>query len=43
MARNDSMYLGSVPFQSFNLSIDYSLAIANTVKGLQSIKVWVYK
>nr|YP_009577922.1 ribosomal protein S3 [Guillardia theta]QBJ06302.1 ribosomal protein S3 [Guillardia theta] len=43
MARNDSMYLGSVPFQSLGLFVDYGFAVANTVKGLQSIKVWIYR
>ena len=43
MARNDSMCLGSVPFQSLGLFVDYGFAVANTVKGLQSIKVWIYR
>ena len=43
MAKVDKLYLGSVPLQSFNLSISYGLVIANTFKGLQSIKVWICK
>nr|YP_010835009.1 ribosomal protein S3 [Cryptomonas gyropyrenoidosa]WFQ82684.1 ribosomal protein S3 [Cryptomonas gyropyrenoidosa] len=41
MARVDSMYLGSVPFQSIKFMIDYSFIVSNTIKGLQSIKVWI--
>jgi small subunit ribosomal protein S3 len=43
MAKSDKLYIGSVPLQSINANIDYSLVIANTAKGLQSIKVWVCK
>jgi small subunit ribosomal protein S3 len=43
MAKSDKLYIGSVPLQSINANIDYSLVIANTVKGLQSIKVWICK
>ena len=43
MARNDKLYLGSLPLQSINLSISYGLVVANTTKGLQSIKVWICK
>lgn len=43
MARVDKLYLGSIPLQSLNLSISYGLVIANTFKGLQSIKVWICK
>jgi ribosomal protein S3 len=43
MAKVDKLYLGSLPLQSFNLSISYGLVIANTFKGLQSIKVWICK
>ena len=43
MAKVDKLYLGSVPLQSLNLSISYGLVIANTFKGLQSIKVWICK
>lgn len=43
MARNDKLYLGSLPLQSTNLSISYGLVVANTTKGLQSIKVWICK
>jgi hypothetical protein len=43
MAKVDKLYLGSLPLQSLNLSISYGLVIANTFKGLQSIKVWICK
>lgn len=43
MARVDKLYLGSIPLQSIKSSMDYALVIANTAKGLQSIKVWVCK
>lgn len=43
MAKTDRLYLGSLPLQSLNLSISYGLVIANTFKGLQSIKVWICK
>jgi ribosomal protein S3 len=43
MARVDKLYLGSLPLQSLNLSISYGLTVANTFKGLQSIKVWICK
>lgn len=43
MARKDKLYLGSVPLQSIDASINYGFVIANTTKGLQSIKVWIHK
>ena len=43
MAKVDKLYLGSIPLQSLNLPISYGLVIANTFKGLQSIKVWICK
>lgn len=43
MAKVDKLYLGSIPLQSLDLSISYGLVIANTFKGLQSIKVWICK
>lgn len=43
MARVDKLYLGSIPLQSTRALIDYGFIIANTVKGLQSIKVWICK
>nr|YP_010577909.1 ribosomal protein S3 [Cryptomonas pyrenoidifera]UZP15129.1 ribosomal protein S3 [Cryptomonas pyrenoidifera] len=43
MARVDKLYLGSVPLQSIKAYIDYAFVVANTSKGLQSIKVWVCK
>jgi len=43
MARVDKLYLGCIPLQSMNFFLSYSLIIANTAKGLQSVKVWVCK
>ena len=43
MAKTDKLFLGSVPLQSFKSLIDYGFVVANTNKGLQSIKVWIYK
>ena len=43
MARKDKLYLGSIPLQSIDASINYGFVIANTTKGLQSIKVWIHK
>jgi len=41
MARVDKLYLGSIPLQSIKASISHGFVVANTVKGLQSIKVWI--
>ena len=41
MAGNDFLLLGSIPFQSFKAKIDYGFSVANTAKGLLSVKVWV--
>lgn len=43
MAKVDKLFLGSVPLQSIKAIIDYGFVVANTNKGLQSIKVWIYK
>ena len=43
MDRVDNLYIGSVPLQSKKIPIDFGFAAANTLKGLLSIKVWVYK
>jgi ribosomal protein S3 len=43
IARIERIYFGSVSLLTINLNIDYSMIIANTVKGLQSIKVWICK
>ena len=43
MAKVDKLYLGSVPLRFLGISISYGLIIANTFKGLQSIKVWICK
>jgi small subunit ribosomal protein S3 len=42
-AKKDRLSFGSVPLQSMNVNIDYGVAVANTKKGLQSIKIWVFK
>lgn len=41
-AKKSQIVLGSVPLQTINANIDYSCIIANTAKGLQSVKVWIY-
>lgn len=41
IASNDKLYIGSNPLQSINLFVSYGKVIANTIKGLQCIKVWV--
>lgn len=41
MARVDKLYLGSIPLQSIKASISHGFVVANTIKGLQSIKVWI--
>jgi len=42
MASSDFITVGSIPFQTLKARIDYGFSVANTSKGLQSIKVWVY-
>ena len=41
MARVDKLYMGSIPLQSVKASISHGFVVANTIKGLQSIKVWI--
>jgi small subunit ribosomal protein S3 len=41
-AKKDFISFGPVPLQTINANIDYGLIIANTKKGLQSIKVWIF-
>ena len=41
MARVDKLYMGSIPLQSIKASISHGFVVANTIKGLQSIKVWI--
>lgn len=41
-ARNDQLSIGPVPSQAIKADIDYSFIVANTKKGLQSIKVWIF-
>jgi small subunit ribosomal protein S3 len=41
-ARSDQIATGSVPLQVFEANIDYGIAVANTKKGLQSVKVWIF-
>lgn len=43
MARSDFLFQGAVPFQSLDKNVSYGVTIANTAKGLQSIKVSIYK
>jgi|AntAceMinimDraft_11_1070367.scaffolds.fasta_scaffold16750_5 small subunit ribosomal protein S3 len=42
MADSDSLTVGSIPFQTLKAKINYGFSVANTAKGLQSIKVWIY-
>lgn len=42
IARSDKLYLGSISLNTIDSLVSYGLIIANTVKGLQSIKVWIY-
>jgi ribosomal protein S3 len=41
IARNDSISYGSIPFQSIDKNVTYGYSIANTTKGLQSVKVFI--
>jgi ribosomal protein S3 len=41
MASGDFITVGSIPFQTLKTKIDYGFSVANTPKGLMSIKVWV--
>jgi len=41
IARSDRMYLGSISLQAIDVFTSYGQVIANTAKGLQSIKVWI--
>ena len=42
MASSDFLTVGSIPFQTLRAKINYGFSVANTAKGLMSIKVWVY-
>jgi small subunit ribosomal protein S3 len=42
-ATKNKTFFGSVPLQTIKANIDYGVVIANTKKGLQSIKIWVFK
>jgi small subunit ribosomal protein S3 len=42
MADKDFLTVGSIPFQTLKAKINYGFSVANTAKGLQSIKVWIY-
>jgi len=42
MADSDSLTVGSIPFQTLKAKINYGFSVANTAKGLQSIKIWIY-
>jgi len=41
-AKQDKISFGSIPLQTLNVKIDYGLIVANTKKGNQSIKVWIF-
>nr|YP_009476632.1 ribosomal protein S3 [Chroomonas placoidea]AVM81125.1 ribosomal protein S3 [Chroomonas placoidea] len=40
-AKKDKIAFGSVPLQVLSANVDYGFVVANTQKGLQSIKVWI--
>lgn len=42
IASSDFLTIGSIPFQTLQIKINYGLSVANTSKGLMSIKVWIY-
>lgn len=42
-AGSEQILFGSIPLQSFAVELDFGFAIANTSKGLQSVKVWTCK
>jgi ribosomal protein S3 len=42
-AQVDKLYLGSTPLQFLSSYTSYGLVVANTFKGLLSIKVWICK
>lgn len=42
IASSDFLTIGSIPFQTLQTKINYGLSVANTSKGLMSIKVWIY-
>jgi ribosomal protein S3 len=42
-AQVDKLYLGSTPLQFLSSYTSYGLTVANTFKGLLSIKVWICK
>jgi len=42
MADKDFLNIGSIPFQTLRAEINYGFSVANTAKGLQSVKVWIY-
>lgn len=43
MAKSEFMLEGKVPLQSYSKPISYGFCVANTLKGLQSIKVWLLR
>ena len=43
IAKSDFISQGMIPFQTLNKNINYGSAVANTIKGLQNIKICIYK
>ncbi|MHC4622480.1 MAG: 30S ribosomal protein S3 [Planctomycetota bacterium] len=43
MARKETQKLGSIPLQTLDANVDYSVATARTTYGAVGIKVWIYK
>lgn len=40
MAKKDFLIKGSIPFKKFEANINFSFIVANTLKGILSVKVW---
>jgi small subunit ribosomal protein S19 len=42
-SKKSKISFGSIPVQTIEANIDYGFAISNSKKGLQSIKIWIFK
>jgi small subunit ribosomal protein S3 len=43
MARKETQKLGSIPLQTLDANVDYSIATSMTTYGTIGVKVWIYK
>ena len=43
MAKSESIVEGKISLQSFSKPISYGFCVANTLKGLQSVRIWILK